>query len=157
MSILKPQTEVDGRWFSFSTGWLWGSMLIFQEGSQFLANKFQLEELSDKENPYLSWQLTHLIWFFSLKESKKALKPATCFHPPGKPHSTDPIPKAFYAWFLWWKLGRAICQVSNGTWALKLMMLTHHAPWLDQEFGNHLLGKMQDKCLGFRWILDGYV
>lgn len=32
----------------------------------------------------------------------------------------------FYAWFLWWKLGRAICHVSNGTWALKLMMLTHH-------------------------------
>lgn len=33
---------------------------------------------------------------------------------------------ALYAACLWWKLGRFIRDISSGTWALKLMMLTHH-------------------------------
>ena len=35
-----------------------------------------------------------------------------------------------YAAGLWWTLGSKICRVSSRTWALKLMMLTHHATWL---------------------------
>ncbi|CAK8992975.1 Hypothetical protein SCF082_LOCUS3301 [Durusdinium trenchii] len=33
---------------------------------------------------------------------------------------------AMYAAGLWWTLGSKICRVSSRTWALKLMMLTHH-------------------------------
>ena len=38
--------------------------------------------------------------------------------------------QASYAFGLWCTLGSKICQVSSRTWALKLMMLTHHASWL---------------------------
>lgn len=119
-----------------------------------------MEDFSDKRTSIFELTAYSFDLTFSLNESSsQALKTGhLSFHLPGSPktHRSNRT-EAFYAWFLWWKLGRAICHVSNGTWALKLMMLTHHAPWLDQE-GNRLLGKIPEKCLGFRWSwMDIYI
>ena len=118
----------------------------------FWPKKIQLEDFSDKRKSIFDLTAYSFDLTFSLNESKTGPQNRlyTSFHLPGSaPFHRSVSPEAFYAWFLWWKLGRAICHVSNGTWALKLMMLTHHAPWLDQE-GNRLLGKIPEKCLGFR-------